>query len=1354
MKHATLNLMEILIVAVCLLMAMPACANYKNPGLGGSDSSSFSDYKGVDGKMKAKMAAMRMPFVANEGQMDENVKFYANTFGGTVFVTREGKIVYSLPFYENEKKEGEFPGRPGKDTTRKITKGVALHEELVKGRVKHVVGEGTAATKVNYLKGRDQSKWKNNVTTYEMVNLGEVYDGVDVKLRAHGNNVEKLFFVRPGADADAIRIRLDGADAIKINETGGLEMETELGPVSFTAPLAHQEGDGKKQAVKVAYVVKGNEYGFRLGEYDKTKELVIDPLLASTFLGGGTIGLTSMAIDQSGNVYATGYMETMDIPASPGAYSATIIGSFDAFILKMDSDLETLLAFTYLGGDYIDHSALITLDASGDVYISGWTLSMDFPVTPGAYDENNNNDIYQDVFISKLNGDLTTLLSSTLLGGGKNDYVRTLSLDQSGNVYVGGSTASTDYPGAPGPYYPGDADGTGGFISKLDGGLASLIDSKILINEVRAMAFDQYGNIYITGATTSDDFHTTSGAYSEIRTPFSDIYITKLDSDITEYLASTLLGGDSGEMGYALAIDQSGNVYVTGRTLSTDFPTTPTAFDRNAHSLNDLFISKLNSDLTNLLASTYLGGNDQEDIYSLVLDQSGRVYVSGRTQSTDFPTTSGAYSQSKYSDYDAFISKLDGNLSTLLYSTFLGENGSEGVHSIQLDQNEYLYAAGFTTSVNFPTTPTAYHQDNSGAGDVFISKFDLTAAAPYDLTISSTSGGSVSLPGEGTFTYVAGATVDLVASPDPGPGFVNWTGDVSTIAEVNAAETTITMDGDYAITANFVVNEPPTITIFEPNGDDTADSVFFILWTDWDADDDANVSLYYDTDGVGEDGTLIVTSIHEDFADGFSWDLSGLINGDYYVYAVIDDGVNPAVVDYSDGPLTVNHASHFSTAWSGNPYDRMRLWTWSAAIDGVDLEMNDEIGVFDGAECVGWGVISGPISDQNPLIIISSKDDGDDNGFTEGAAITFKIWDASEQEEITAVTPQFFDLPGGNPISPPNFTGFGDYALELAVLSTEDHTIPLTAGWNIFSAYTTPLDPDMLSVLRPLIDEGFLLKATDEVGHTVLKVGGVWDNSIDNLDPREGYKIKVSGDVDLVVHGSPNALPMTIPLAEGWNIMGWPSAAPQNVMTVVEPLFNPDVLEKVIDEKGDALLEVLGSWVNQIVDFQPGEGYVVKLSGAADLTIYDAAPRRRGPRESQNDPGGMDAAAAPSHFTPAWSGKPNRRMNLWVAKAMEFKLLPGNEIGVFDGERCVGVGVVEGHISRRNILTIMTSRDDGSGNGFVEGRPISFKVWSERKQREIVDVVAEYFDISNGAPVAAPGFEGNGDYGVTLRIEE
>ena len=225
------------------------------------------------------IAKLHVPFITNQGQTAEQVKFYAKTIGGTVFVTKNGEIVYSLY-------------KVGEDN---IVKGLALKEELYGGVVKDIKGEGKSITKVSYFVGKDPSKWKNNIPTYELVSLGEVYRNIDLRLKAYGNNVEKIFSIRPGANPEDIKVRLKGAKGLKINESGGLEVETELGPVRFTKPVAYQEIDGKRINIEVAYNTPTPNpqsptpdlaYGFKVGDYDRTKELVIDPLLASTYLGG------------------------------------------------------------------------------------------------------------------------------------------------------------------------------------------------------------------------------------------------------------------------------------------------------------------------------------------------------------------------------------------------------------------------------------------------------------------------------------------------------------------------------------------------------------------------------------------------------------------------------------------------------------------------------------------------------------------------------------------------------------------------------------------------------------------------------------------------------------------------------------------------------------------------------------------------------------------------------------------------------------------------------------------------------------------------------------------------------------
>ncbi len=182
-----------------------------------------------------------------------------------------------------------------------------MREELVGGAVKAVQGEGKTTTKLNYFKGNNRSKWTNHIPTYDCVSLGEVYAGVEVKLKAYGHTAEKLFYVRPGARPEQIELRMRGGKGLKITKQGELEVETELGTVTFSKPVAYQEEGGKQELVAVAYVVKGSEYGFKVGEYDKTKELVIDPILAATFLGGsGLDAISDFALDSMGNVYVAG----------------------------------------------------------------------------------------------------------------------------------------------------------------------------------------------------------------------------------------------------------------------------------------------------------------------------------------------------------------------------------------------------------------------------------------------------------------------------------------------------------------------------------------------------------------------------------------------------------------------------------------------------------------------------------------------------------------------------------------------------------------------------------------------------------------------------------------------------------------------------------------------------------------------------------------------------------------------------------------------------------------------------------------------------------------------------------------
>ncbi len=692
---------------------------------------------------------LQIPFIVNNGQFDERVKFYTNIFGGNAFVTKEGEIVYSLfPFSG----KNNLPRPFVEERTCAWGKALALKEELVGGKIDKIEGEGSSVTTVNYLKGNDPAQWKNNIPTYEIVNFGEVYKGIDLKLKAYGNNVEKLFYVRSYADPEMIKIRLIGAKNVRVNENGQLEAETDLGAVKFTKPMAYQDINGKRVEVAAEYSLASPKseiqnsqsacvYSLRVAAYDRTRELVIDPLIASTYLGGAKEDYGySIAIDPSKNIYVAGCTGSPNFPATTGVFDVSYNGGvFDAFVSKFNKDLTRLLAFTYLGGSNDDRIRSIAIDSNKNVCVAGYTESADFPVIHGAFDTSSS---YGDAFVSKLSGDLTHLLASTYLGGSSNDRACSLAIDSGGNICVTGETWSTDFPITMGAY---DASYNGGdrdiFVSKLSGDLTRLLASTYLggtsADYADFMAIKSSGEIYVTGYTWSTDFPTTRGAYGT-SCSIEDGFVSKLNGDLTCLLASTYLGGTGGDCASSMAINSDGNVYVVGYSRSADFPTTRGAYD-TSYNIVDGFVSKLNGDLTRLLASTYLGGSNYDYVNSITIDSGGNVYVAGETGSTDFPTTPGVYqTTNKEGSTSAFVSKMSGDLARLLASTYLGGASYDSCRSLAIDADGDIYVTGYTGSSNFPTTPGSYDVSFEGYYDAFVSEFDSNlSASPLPPTVTT-----------------------------------------------------------------------------------------------------------------------------------------------------------------------------------------------------------------------------------------------------------------------------------------------------------------------------------------------------------------------------------------------------------------------------------------------------------------------------------------------------------------------------------------------------------------------------------------------------------------------------------------
>jgi hypothetical protein len=422
-------------------------------------------------RLRQRIGGVGIPFIVNRGQTDPAVAYYAPTFAGTVYVTREGEIVYSFPGRAEDGRDS--PGPSGRAAVRAPRVGWTLTETPAGGRARPM-GEERAATGVSFFIGNDPARWKTGVATYDSVTLGEVWPGVDVRLRAHGRNAEKLFVVHPGAQLSSIRMRVAGARSLRANAAGALVATTALGEVTFTSPVAYQEREGVRRAVAVAYRTQGQEYGFSVGSYDPALPVVIDPLLQATYLGGsGVDEAFALAIHPtSGDVYVAGATLSTNFPGTAGGAQPANGGGTDAFVARLNAALTTLNQATYLGGSGSEEAlALAIHPTSGDVYVAGETLSTDFPGTAGGAQPANGGS--PDAFVARLNAALTTLNQATYLGGGGGDLALALAIHPtSGEVYVAGETTSTNFPGTAGGAQPANGGVSDAFVARLTADLA------------------------------------------------------------------------------------------------------------------------------------------------------------------------------------------------------------------------------------------------------------------------------------------------------------------------------------------------------------------------------------------------------------------------------------------------------------------------------------------------------------------------------------------------------------------------------------------------------------------------------------------------------------------------------------------------------------------------------------------------------------------------------------------------------------------------------------------------------------------------------------------------------------------
>ena len=671
--------------------------------------------------VSAKLATLERGWVKNEGQWDEETLFSAPGYFGTTWIAKDGQLVHTAV--------------KGKESW-------VISERWVDGKVKAITPEEELPTKVSYFVGNDPSKHKTNLPTYRYVSLGEVWSGIEVKLKATQKTVEKLFYVQPGADPSKIVVEVGGAKGLKLSKDGEIIIKTGLGDLKLSKPIAWQEKEGKKLPVEVSYKLIGkNRYSFVVAKADPSVPIVIDPILQSTYLGGSDIDVAyALAIHPTtGDVYVAGSTISYNFPKTTGGAKASR-GDYqwDAFVARLNSSLTQILQATYLGGYNNDFAyALAIHPTTGDVYVAGETWSTDFPKTTGGAQPSSGG--YLDAFVARLNSSLTQILQATYLGGYNNDYAYALAIHPTtGEVYVAGGTLSDEFPGTSGGAQASIRGSSDAFVARLNSSLTQILQATYLggrgADWARALAIHPTtGEVYVAGRTDAKNFPKTTGGAQASHVDWSDAFVARLNSSLTQILQATYLGGSGNDYAYALAIHPTtGDVYVAGETQSTNFPNTSGGAQANySGDWNDAFVARLNSSLTQILQATYLGGSGRDYAYALAIHPTtGDVYVAGNTVSKDFPGTSGGAQASYGGLGDAFVARLNSSLTQILQATYLGGRSGDDAYALAIHPTTgEVYVAGYTSSDNFPRTSGGAQASNNGSSDAFVARLTADLAA-------------------------------------------------------------------------------------------------------------------------------------------------------------------------------------------------------------------------------------------------------------------------------------------------------------------------------------------------------------------------------------------------------------------------------------------------------------------------------------------------------------------------------------------------------------------------------------------------------------------------------------------------
>ncbi|MFZ5808833.1 MAG: SBBP repeat-containing protein [Chloroflexota bacterium] len=749
------RIFQILVWAVAALSLVIAVSLY--PGVHfGTDGHDQGDFgftasTGANAIVQAQTNWGQMPlyFVANQGQMHPRVTFYVQGRDKMLYFTDEGvtfALISPLP---------DWRGGGGEVSSRWI-----IRLDFVDAHPVRPIGQSQTGAVVSYFKG-PRDEWHTGLPTYARIIYRDLWEGIDLAYSGTVNQLKYEFIVQPGADPARIRLAYRGA-SVRLNEAGQLEVSTPAGGFQDDAPLAYQEVDGQRVPVQVAFRVletananlqseienRKSEIGFRLGAYDPTLPLVIDPavLVYCGYIGGsGDDSGNGIAVDTAGNAYITGSTASTQatFPLAVGPDLTYNGGDRDVFVAKVNADGTGLVYAGYIGGNAWDRGDGIAVDSWGNAYVTGVTESTEvtFPITLGPDLSHNGK---HDAFVAKVNVSGTALVYAGYIGGSEWDFGMGITVDTAGNAYITGYTASTEatFPVTVGPDISYNGGARDAFVAKVNVSGTGLVYAGYIGGSDRdisnGIALDTAGNVYITGytASTQATFPVTVGPDLTYNGGLTDAFVVKVNASGTALVYCGYIGGSSDDFGKSIAVDTAGNAYVTGSTNSTEaaFPVTVGPDTTYNGGSTDAFVSKVNANGTALVYCGYIGGSEWDLSDSIVVDAAGNAYVTGSTNSTEvtFPVAVGpdlTYNGSN----DAFVTNVNVSGTALAYSGFIGGSGKDEGYGIAVDPagNAYVTGATASTQASFPATvgPDLTH---NGVLDAFVAKVSIV---PLDFKV-------------------------------------------------------------------------------------------------------------------------------------------------------------------------------------------------------------------------------------------------------------------------------------------------------------------------------------------------------------------------------------------------------------------------------------------------------------------------------------------------------------------------------------------------------------------------------------------------------------------------------------------